>query len=47
MIYLVTRGVDPARLNATGFGESRPIADNGTRWGRWQNRRIEFVTFEP
>jgi OOP family OmpA-OmpF porin len=47
IIYLVSKGIDPARLNATGFGESRPIADNATRRGRWQNRRIEFVALEP
>lgn len=43
VIYLSNRGVDPERLNATGFGKDRPIADNTTRRGRWKNRRIEFV----
>lgn len=47
VIYLAGKGIDPARLNATGFGESRPIADNATRRGRWQNRRIEFLAVEP
>ena len=30
-------------LVATGYGEARPIADNGTAEGREANRRIEFA----
>jgi chemotaxis protein MotB len=33
-------GVDPRRLGAVGYGEFRPIADNGTPEGRAHNRRI-------
>ncbi|MFZ2099387.1 MAG: OmpA family protein [Oricola sp.] len=40
--YLAGRGVNPQRLVATGFGESRPIADNSTEAGRAQNRRVEI-----
>lgn len=40
--YLTVRGIAADRLDAVGFGEARPIADNNTRRGRWQNRRIEF-----
>ena len=40
--YLVTRGVSPGRLQAKGFGESRPIADNSTDDGRALNRRVEL-----
>ena len=40
--YLTGRGVDSRRLVATGFGESRPIADNKTELGRAQNRRVEI-----
>ena len=40
--YLVEIGIDPDRLSAIGFGESRPIASNETASGRSQNRRIEF-----
>lgn len=39
---LVDRGVEPAALVAVGYGESEPIADNGTPDGREENRRIAF-----
>lgn len=42
--YLVTDfKIDPSRLAAVGYGESRPIADNSTREGKQANRRIEAV----
>jgi outer membrane protein OmpA-like peptidoglycan-associated protein len=40
--YLAGQGVDPARMTTSGMGESSPIADNGTREGRAQNRRVEI-----
>lgn len=40
---LVTRGIDPARLTAQGFGESQPVASNESKEGKAKNRRIEFV----
>ena len=36
-------GIDPNRLIATGYGESRPIASNTTKDGRQQNRRVIAV----
>ena len=42
--YLVTKGVGPSRLSASGFGGTQPIADNDTEDGRLANNRIEFVT---
>jgi len=41
--YLVTGGVEAARLRTAGFGESRPVADNASELGRAQNRRVELV----
>lgn len=40
--YLVKQGVDESRLNATGYGETQPIADNKTAAGRAKNRRVEM-----
>jgi OOP family OmpA-OmpF porin len=39
--YLVSRGIDPSRIEAVGYGDERPIASNDTEEGRQQNRRIE------
>lgn len=35
--------IDPGRIEAVGFGENKPIADNQSDEGRARNRRIEFV----
>jgi OOP family OmpA-OmpF porin len=40
--YLVSHGVDAARLNPKGYGSHEPIADNDTEEGRQKNRRIQF-----
>ena len=41
--YLVSRGIAQSRLNAVGYGETRPIADNRTEVGRRLNRRINAI----
>jgi OOP family OmpA-OmpF porin len=38
--YLVDHGISSARLTARGYGETQPVADNGTAEGRAQNRRV-------
>ena len=40
---LLARRVRTGNLVARGYGESQPIADNGTEEGREINRRIEFT----
>jgi OOP family OmpA-OmpF porin len=40
--YLVSKGANASRIEATGYGESQPIATNKTAAGRQQNRRVEF-----
>jgi OOP family OmpA-OmpF porin len=42
MSYLVSRGIDPARLTAKGYGSVNPVASNDTPQGRAKNRRVEF-----
>jgi outer membrane protein OmpA-like peptidoglycan-associated protein len=44
--YLVRSGVRAGRIQARGFGERYPIADNSTTMGRSYNRRVE-ITIRP
>ena len=45
--YLIEHGVEEKRLDAFGYGETKPVADNSTAEGRAQNRRVEFqIVFE-
>lgn len=43
--YLQSQGIEPARMRATGYADTRPIASNGTPQGRAANRHVE-VTLE-
>lgn len=40
---LIQNGVIRERVIATGFGETRPVADNSTDTGRARNRRVEVL----
>ncbi|MCC6551843.1 MAG: OmpA family protein [Polyangiaceae bacterium] len=39
---LVKRKVDPKALESAGYGDTQPIADNGTPEGKAQNRRVQL-----
>lgn len=40
---LAAGGLDATRLAVAGYGEFRPIAENGSDEGRRQNRRVDLV----
>ena len=46
--YLISKGIDAARLQSKGYGETQPVAPNTTPQGkdnpegRQKNRRTEF-----
>ncbi len=39
--YLLSKGIEPVRVTAKGYGASEPVADNETDEGRQLNRRTE------
>lgn len=41
--FLVSQGVPPGNVTAQGYGEADPVADNSTRSGRAENRRVSMV----
>ena len=40
---MLQQGVNRDVVGTAGFGESKPVATNGTAEGRQQNRRVEIV----
>ena len=47
MAYLIVKGVEATRLDAKGYGPTKPIADNKTVKGRALNRRVDFLIVDP
>jgi outer membrane protein OmpA-like peptidoglycan-associated protein len=40
--YLISKGVSAALISTMGYGSKQPKADNSTKQGRDENRRVEF-----
>jgi len=41
--FLTSKGIDPRRVSAVGYGEDKPLASNDDeKEGREINRRVEF-----
>jgi outer membrane protein OmpA-like peptidoglycan-associated protein len=41
--WLVSKKVDGSKIQTSGFGKTKPIADNKTKAGRAENRRVEVL----
>lgn len=41
--YMLLQGFDPARISASGYADTRPVAANDTPEGQAANRRVEIV----
>ncbi len=41
--YLISKGLLTSRIEAKGFGQTQPIADNKTAEGKAKNRRVQIV----
>jgi outer membrane protein OmpA-like peptidoglycan-associated protein len=44
--YMIDRGIEENRVEAIGYGDSQPGADNATEEGRAEKRRVEFNILE-
>ena len=40
--FLTAQGLHPVRVMTQGYGPQMPVADNATKMGRQQNRRVEL-----
>jgi outer membrane protein OmpA-like peptidoglycan-associated protein len=45
--FLVEKGVELPRIHSIGLGDIRPVADNKTKQGRDQNRRVTIRLYAP
>lgn len=41
--YIVSKGIKAERIQAKGYGETKPVASNDTEEGKQLNRRVEFT----
>ena len=41
--FLIAQGTDPSSITSAGYGKSNPVADNSTKDGRAQNRRVDLI----
>ena len=41
--YLISKGISEGRLSTKGYGAELPIADNSTKEGQRENRRVELT----
>ena len=46
MEFLKAEGVSPSRLEAVGYGKSKPAVEGGSPQARSKNRRVEFVILD-
>jgi large repetitive protein len=44
--FLIKKGVEPDRLQAVGYGDTRPLDKRKTADARAKNRRVEFIIVE-
>ena len=45
--FLVEKGIELPRIHSIGLGDIRPLADNKTKQGRDQNRRVSIRVYAP
>jgi chemotaxis protein MotB len=45
LLYMLSKGLDPKRTFAAGYGPYKPVATNGTEAGRAKNRRVVIVVY--
>ncbi len=45
--YLISKGIQPQRLSAIGYADTRPLQSNQTEQGRRKNRRVALVLRMP
>jgi len=39
--YFTKKGIDSSRMKIVPFGDTKPVADNGTEEGKAQNNRVD------